>query len=94
MELNLEAVKRNFNTIKWIVNSGIETLNENMLDNGIVPTAQVDRDQQKVRIPESSHASAVIKSILGRIKLELASSLTLLQELQAEFENFLGTNLS
>ena len=93
LEIDLEAIAGDFKIIKAIIEEGTESLNLNLQDeNKGNPKITVDRQNKTVSIPPESHASKILKSTSGKIKIQLAAALKQLEELEEDYKEWLATN--
>ena len=93
IEIDLETISRDFKTIKQIIEDGTKSLNLNLQnENKENPKITLERQNRTVKIEPGSHANKIMKSIIGKIKIQLASALKQLEELEEDYIEWLNTN--
>ena len=93
IELDLETVTKDFKTIKQIIEAGTRSLNLNLQDaNEENPKITLETTNRTIRITPESHASKILKATVGKLKIQLASALKQITELEEDYKEWLRTN--
>ena len=93
LEIDMEVITDDFKIIKEIIEEGTKSLILNLQDeNKENPKIEVNQENRTVKIKPESHASKILKSTTGKVKIQLAAALKQLEELQEDYQVWLTTN--
>ena len=93
LEIDLKTISEDFKTIKEIIEEGTTSLNLNLQDEEKKnPTIEAHHQNRTIKIKPESHASKILKSTTGKVKIQLATALKQLEELQEDYQEWLAIN--
>ena len=91
LQMDMEAIDNNLRDIQRIIETGLEHLEENYKENDTQPFARIEQEIQgyEINIPEEGRTGKFFRTVLGKIKIQLATTLVDLREIQTNFDSFI-----